>query len=219
MTDAMSRGIPFIILENPVWHNGDKPATYTWAYNGLNGLGWVPRPPAAVRIKPPLQDWKEWWTGQQTIFGQVNNDKALRGLDIDAWVYHVQQVLPEAIFRKHPVMRDRLEPVLEPFERCIAKTSLAITYSSTVGAEAVIAGIPTIAISKGSLAYDVATHDLQAACISPDREEWLHRLSYRHLYADARVGAMREYILGGYDEALQMAAKGEYDNMSNGRFQ
>ena len=37
---TIEHNIPFIILENPVW--GDRFSTFTWAYNGLNGLGHTP---------------------------------------------------------------------------------------------------------------------------------------------------------------------------------
>lgn len=218
MQDAMERRIPIIILENPVWHYGDKPSTYTFGYNGLNGCSYVPessaRPP---RPAPELLPWRDPFSGQTTVFGQVENDKALRGADIYAWVEWVQEVVPSAVFREHPVMVDQNDPQLEPFEDCLARTSLAITYSSTVGAEAVIAGIPTIAISEGSLAYPVSTHTLSDKPITPDRTEWIHQLSWRHWSTDEQVDT--DYILSGYDEARAAAEKGEYDNMSNGNAQ
>jgi hypothetical protein len=62
MADAMDREIPFIILENPVW--GKENGVYTWAYNGLNGGGWVPSAPAEVRSSPELLPWRDWQDGE-----------------------------------------------------------------------------------------------------------------------------------------------------------
>lgn len=218
MKDAMDRGIPFIILENPVWHYGDKLCTYTWAYNGLNGLGYCPPPDGRVhRPSPTLSPWKDPFEGQITVFGQVEHDKALRGADIYAWAEFVQEVLPGAVFREHPVMVDARFEEVGSFEECLARTSLAVTYSSTVGAEAVIAGIPTVAFNEGSLAYPVSTHNLWDEPITPDRAEWLYGLSYRHWSVGEPLDI--EYILSGYDEARAQAERGDYDNMSNGRAQ
>jgi len=218
MKSAMDSGTPIIILENPVWHYGDKPATYTFGYNGLNGLAFVPeskfRP---ARPKPTLQPWREPFSGQITVFGQVEHDKALRGADIEAWVARVQAVIPEAVFRQHPIMVGQNDPPLGPFEDVLANTSLAITYTSTVGAEAVIAGIPTISCHEGSLAYAVSSHGLGDAPITPSRSEWIHELSWRHWSTDETLDT--NYILSGYEEARSRAERGEYDNMSNGRDQ
>jgi hypothetical protein len=218
MADAMDRGVPIIILENPCWHNGDKPATYTWGYNGLNGLGFVPdtedRPD---RPHPSLQEWKDPFEGQITVFGQVESDKALRGADIDAWRRGICEILPHAHFREHPVMVGQNDAPLGPFEECMARTSLAVTYTSTVGAEAVILGIPTISCHEGSLAYAVSSHSIADAPVAPDRTEWIRELSYRHWRTSELVDT--KYILSGYEEARAAAQQGEYDNMSNGRDQ
>jgi len=221
MRDAMVRGIPIIVLETPVWHYGDKHASYTWAYNGLHGLGYTPEAcPTLIRPHPELGVWRDWNSGRVTIFGQVENDKALRGSDHSKWIKSVQDVLPQAELREHPIMINMHSPEwedMEPFEECLAATSLAVTYTSTTGSEAVIAGIPTIAVHPGSLAYDVASHTLSEAPVTPDRDEWIRKLSLRHWTVGETVDV--DYILSGYEEARQVAEQGEYDNMSNGRQQ
>jgi len=215
MKDAMDRDVPFIILENPVW--GKEEGNYVFSYNGLARGGTVPNcDELPFRFHPPLYSWKDWEGGQTTIFGQVENDKALRGADIYRWVEGCEEVLPRAVFRPHPVTLSRPDQAnQESFEETLKKTHLAITYTSTVGSQAVIAGIPTIACHEGSLAWDVSSHSLSEAPVTPDRELWIHRLAYRHINLNEAVPV--EYILSGYDEARANAEAGKYDNMSNGR--
>ena len=206
----MVRGTPFIILENPVW--GKDEGTYTWAYNGLNGLGYIPDS-SGPRDHPVLDEWREWKSRSITIFGQTVHDKALRGADIEQWARSVKQVIPEAEFRKHPIMVDSNHEFQEAYEDCLKRTSLAITYNSTVGAQCVIRGIPTIAMHAGSLAWPVSTHELTETPVTPDRTEWIRQLAWRHISDDVPT----EYILSGFEEAREQAQRGEYDNMSNGR--
>jgi len=218
MTAAMEQGVPIIVLETPVWHFGDKHASYTWAYNGLHGGGWTPPVPDYERYTPHLHPWRDWEEGEITIFGQVHKDKALRGSDHAAWILSVQSALPKATYRPHPITINKFaEDQLEPFDEVMARTTLAITYTSTTGSECVIAGIPTIAVHPGSLAYEVASHTLTEAPKTPDRWDWIRKLAFRHFWTQEPVDT--EYVLSGYDEARARAENGEYDNMSNGRKQ
>lgn len=205
MRDAMDRCVPIIILENPVWHYGDKPATYTWGYNGLNGLstgGYMGNRP--LRPHPTLEPWRD--SGDRIIFGQLENDKSLRGADIYEWVEYMQTVHPEADFREHPKMLDQNDPPQESFESAMDRCGLAITYNSTVGAEALIRGIPVEVYHPGSWAWEVN-----------DRRKWIHELSWRHWTVGEEIDT--DYILSGFCQARAAAQNGEYDNMSNGRAQ
>lgn len=219
MKDAMERRIPILILENPVWHYGDKFDTYTVGYNGLNGLSYLPScEHLPTRSGPELAPWRDPFDGQITVFGQVEHDKALRGADIRQWVDWVQTIVPGAVYREHPIMLTRAQQAeQEPFEECLERTSLAITYTSTVGAEAVLRGVPTVAVHRGSLAYEVASHGLTEAPRRPDREVWRHNLTWRHWRTSEALD--KDWLLSGYEEALEQAKKGQYDNMSNGRHQ
>lgn len=207
MKDAMERGTPIIILENPVWHYGDKMETYIYGYNGLNGLstGGVvdslpPRPHPELGEMVPRGE--EVW-----VIGQIVSDKAVRGADIRAWYREMGRKHPTAQFREHPGMIDRrFVPPAEPLEEMFDRSALIVTYTSTVGAEALIYGVPTYVEHPGGWAYGVE-----------DREEWIHMLSWRHWSITDSIDV--DTILSGYDRAKADAEAGNYDNMSNGRAQ
>ena len=61
----------------------------------------------------------------------------------------------------------------------------------------------------------MASHDLSEPPVTPDREEWLHDLSWRNWSIKDELDV--KYILSGYDKARGDSAMGKYDNMSNGR--
>jgi hypothetical protein len=189
-------GIPCIITEVGIWQNPGE-FTYGWGYNGLNALAWVPDAWASPRDKPVLKPWKGD-VGVTTVFGQKPGDKALRGLELEEWVPKMLRAYPGAEFRPHPILSQHPESV-EPLQDVFDRTSLAVTYTSTVGPQAVIEGITTFAAHPGSFAWDV----------DYDREEWLHNLSYRMIDMDKPIPV--DYILSGYEEARERAIAGLWD--------
>lgn len=202
LAGAQEKGTPFIILENGVW--GERSRTYSWAYNGLHNRGYVPTPPVGrSRYAPELGQWKDPHDGDWIIFGQVENDRSLEGGDVYAWAEYMQERWPQATFREHPKMLSETQAsAQEPFEDALDRCSLAITYSSTVGPQAVIRGIPTVAASTLSLATDVSGRTVLETVDEPwrNRRQWIHELSWRHIYMEEDVPAA--YILSGYEYAL-----------------
>lgn len=52
-----------------------------------------------------------------------------------------------------------------------------ITLNSSVGVESVLAGIPTVTMDEGAMAWDVTSHD-PAVAVVPNRMDWLRWLSW-----------------------------------------
>jgi hypothetical protein len=77
-------------------------------------------------------------------------------------------------FRRHPAGDN---PTGLPETREWAQAGLALTLNSSVGVEAVLAGVPTCAQDEGAMAWSVTSHD-PAESITPDRTEWLHWLAW-----------------------------------------
>jgi len=198
MLFCKQHGIPVIITEIGVWHNPGE-FTYGWGYNGLNALSFVPEAPSEERAKPELKPWKGD-SGITTIFGQKPGDAALRGADIDKWVKRMLKVNPGAEYRPHPILLENPASA-EPLQAVFDRTSFAVTYSSTVGPQAIIEGITTYEEHPGSYAYMMGAEY--------GREEWLHRLSWRMLDIGKPIPV--DYILSGLEEATERAKAGKWD--------
>lgn len=187
---------PYLIMEAPFWRAFyQTPNASSWNYNGLAGGAFQHEPPSEPREKPELLPLRGD-QGGTIIVGQKPTDHSLRGSDHVRWIMDRMREFPEATFRPHPLMvpQDGLEPVEDLFERY----GYWVTYSSTVGCEALVAGCRVRADCEGSLAYGVAPDD---------RERWHHALSWRQ----ARHGQfypLVPYILEGYDEARSLAENG-----------
>lgn len=127
--------------------------------------------------------------GPVVVIGQLPRDVQVQDTDHKAWCrdtvdYYRAQGLP-VIFRPHPKVDSRGEYGVDP--RFFDSRSLAevledaravVTWNSTTGVESVLAGVPTIAMDRGSMAYDVAAHDLDTLDHVPGRGVWLARLAY-----------------------------------------
>lgn len=64
----------------------------------------------------------------------------------------------------------------------------AVTLNSSVAVSTVLAGIPTVTMDEGAMAWDVTSHD-PGVIVTPDRTEWLHWLAWTQWsYDEIREG-------------------------------
>ena len=204
--DAVEQRIPYIIMEAPLWRGyseGEREVsecgTVCYCYNGLVGGGFHVEPLDEDRPHPELQPMKT--EGDTIIFGQKPSDHSLRSSDHVAWVEEKMKAYPDAELRHHPLMtteRFQREHIGDALERC----HRAITYSSTVGAEALIAGC----ISEPDFPGSPAVGGMA------DREAWIHKLSYWNWgMSELESPEAANYILSGYDEARALAEDGKVE--------
>ncbi|WP_162913081.1 hypothetical protein [Rhodospirillaceae bacterium SYSU D60014] len=136
------------------------------------------------------------------IVGQIPNDASLQGADIVAWmastIHAVKQKTDRPIVvRPHPgtrpidlkrMMRSlsddrqvRIDlPPTGTIHDALTDCWACVTYSSSSAVDALLMGIPAIAISPASIAWPVTDHDLDAVedpTLYP-REQWLYDLCY-----------------------------------------
>jgi hypothetical protein len=172
----------------------NRNAWLSLGWNGLNGYAtfnnqYVSGDRWRKYWKSNLANWKHSDSNSVLVCGQVLRDQSLSDCDdYLRWLNTTISTLSDkgyhVIFRPHPL---ETEYVLT--SKCtISKTpniyeefrnvKCVISWSSTVGCEAIYSGIPAVAFSKHSMAYDIASHTLDVLDYMPDRELWGRQLAY-----------------------------------------
>ena len=188
-TRILESGVPVLIIERG--HVGDRMRYSSLGWGGLGRRGRYPAAPDGGAR------WREHWghlmqpwqhrEGYALILGQVDGDAALRGLDVVAWAGEVGAELLgrgwEVRFRPHP-LAERKAPAGIPvtdgqsFEADLRGAGLCVSFNSTAGVGAVLAGIPTVTLDPGAMAWPVASHALAEAPVRPERAPWAHDLAW-----------------------------------------
>jgi len=194
---------------------GDR---FKWAsvsFGGeLNGRAEFRTPPhdgARFRLHFPgmLKPWRAPGPGYLLLMGQVPGDMSLRGVDIAQWYARTARAAAAAgwdvRFRPHPAALERgyRAPVpnaktVPPGEiaEALAGAAAVVTYNSNSAVDAVLAGVPTVAVDRGSMAWDVTARGLDAL-VTPDRAEWVHRLAWcQFSRQEMRLGECWEAVGG-----------------------
>ena len=195
LLSAIDQGIPYIIMEAPVFRCYDLMTHSSWGYGGLQGGAWHPPSPEGERPKPEL---KPLHGGGKLIIGQKPTDHSLRGSDHVKWIVEKRASLPEADFRPHPLMV--LEDSQETISVALQRYGEVFTYSSAVGVDAVVAGCKAYADSEHSL-----LRHLQGT-----REDFIHELSWWQA-PHSDYSSLTGHILSGYEEALHRAQIGDIE--------
>lgn len=177
---------------------------------------------------PPVKPWRR--DGRHIlVVGQVPGDASLRGIDIHDWILRSCTELRgltgrPIVVRLHPLARGagmaelpgRLAPlgvtladVNRPMAESLEDAWAVVTYSSGAAIDALLAGIPAIATSPASFAWEVTDHAL-ASAVSPtlhDREPWLERLAAAHWSEEElESGAVWTALSGAIESSRQRRA-------------
>lgn len=209
---------PIILLEHG--YIGDRTKNISVALNGLNGRGVFPHPVIPNRLPPStLKPWRNGGT-HILIAGQVKGDQALRGLDLyrNWYADKVAQCrhfgLP-IVFRQHPVEFGRLGPrhidgaitSTASLADDLSRAALVVTYSSNLGVDAMLAGVPTVVEDMGGMAYPIALNDIPDTLNVPEppnRYEWANRIaSYQFSLDEIERGVWVPAILEHFESIRQ----------------
>jgi hypothetical protein len=157
---------------------------------GLNGRGEFRGPDDPSRFEENFAYLMKPWRlmpGYALIMGQVIGDQSIRGVDIDSWYAATVQALTtrglDVRFRPHPrASRQRIGAVpclgvQGTLAEALAGAAFTVTYNSNSGVDSALAGVPTIAMDRGSMAWDVSGHALDEI-IMPDRAAWACKLAW-----------------------------------------
>jgi hypothetical protein len=191
-----------------VMERGHLPDRMIYTSCGWDGLARRGRYPLAtdwgMRWRPRWGDLMRPWrgtTGYALIIGQVEGDAALAGLGMQRWVKEQTDDLRAAgwdvRFRPHPLVA-RPERSLEAD---LTGAALCVTYNSTAGVEAVLAGVPTVTLDEGAMAWEVTSHAVPEI-VRPAREAWAHALAWTsYTLEEVAAGLAWEHLAPVMEEA------------------
>lgn len=182
-----------LLMEAPHLREGDprRLDAASCGWDGLAGRGRYPRATDGgarwrARHGHLMAPWRAH-RGYALLLGQIPGDAALAGLDVERWAHATCEALRQlgwgVVYRPHPLARGRGIPharysATAPLAQDLAGAGLCVVYNSTASVEAVLAGVPTVTIDPGAMAWPVAAHALDAPPITPDREPWAWDLAW-----------------------------------------
>ena len=149
---------------------------------GMGGDRWQK---LSIKQKP----WRPKGTGPCVVIGQLARDTQVQDVDHIDWcqntVAQCQEIYDEVIFRPHPKRDSRDKYGIDEkicdignLKDTLSKAQCVVTWNSTTGVDAIIAGVPVVAMDQGSMAWRLASHSLESPLRNPSRWEWLNQLGY-----------------------------------------
>jgi hypothetical protein len=189
MDKARARGAEICVLERA--YLGDRFQWLSVSFGGgLNGR---------ATFRGPFEDGTRWdrhfahlmqpWQarpeGYALIMEQVPGDTAVTNVDLPHFYQRARLALQDHMpvkQRPHPNVSPRngqvaIDAARGSLAQDLAGARCVVTWNSNSGVDAVLAGVPTIAMDKGSMAWAVAGHALEIPP-TPDRSAWAHRLAW-----------------------------------------
>lgn len=184
------RGLDYLVMERGYF--GDRMKCCSLGFNGLNGHAeFCAENSPADRWEKHGVEVKPWRTGGDyaLVMGQVDGDQSVQGVDLPVWYCEVLQKLGEKTdapiyFRPHPQARQRVGfsgfDGLKTWslDEALGGAFVAVTYNSNSGVDAALAGIPVVAMNRGSMAWEVASREVDFGH-TPDRAQWLNDLAHK----------------------------------------
>lgn len=170
---AKANGMPILVMERG--HLQPRMEFTSFGWNGLGGRGTYPKQEHAGsrwgKHWGHMDPWK--WGGKYAlVIGQVPGDASIVGVDFNYWVEHVTEELTKrnykVKFRPHPLVSE-----VASLADDLKNAELAVTFNSTAAVECVLAGVPTMAFDRGSMAWPVTTHFFDETPRRFNRSEWV----------------------------------------------
>lgn len=162
----------FLLVDRCSFFDTDKWVSLVWNGHGRRGDHRVP-----VKRMPRLYPTPEWWrTGSRVVLCGQTETYSPHHASMDHWY----ETVAATHFRKHPAGDNSTGlPIAEDWTDC----GLAVTLNSSVGVDAVIAGLPTVTMDEAAMAWDVTSHSIDEVA-TPDRRPWLEWLAWTQWHHD-----------------------------------
>jgi len=157
----------FLLVDRCSFGDTERFVSLVWNGHGRRGDHRVPPQVRGDRWRKYGQELAPWRTGSRTVLcGQT---EAYSPTPLESF-YRT----PATHFRPHPAGDN---PTGLPVFRNWDDVGQAITLNSSVGVAAVMAGVPTVAMDEGSMAWNVSGHS-PGEIVTPDRVPWCEWLAW-----------------------------------------
>ncbi len=184
---------PVVVIERGFVDRGNY---WSVGLNGINGMADFNNDNSPRdrwrRLGVTLRPWDLKRDKPVLVCGQVPWDVTVQDSDHVDWcratVRKIKRMGRDVIFRAHPAARKKgvdygvSAPVstMPSLAGDLARCSAVVTWSSNAAVEAVIAGVPAIAVNQMSMAWPVVGHCLTSlhAPAMPHRGQWAADLAY-----------------------------------------
>lgn len=194
------QGADVLVMERG--YLGDRFSWTSLGWNGLNGyadFGNVPQDGGKRFEKYHGHLMKPWKTDGDyvLVIGQVPGDASLKGQNMLPWycktaVQAGRNFNLPVVFRPHPMaMRKGLRMNIPSvrlhtgeLSHALERAAVCVTFNSNTAVDAVLAGVPTVALDRGTMAYSICSHDLGQPLVRPDRWRWASELAWKQWSID-----------------------------------
>lgn len=203
------KGRRYLVMERG--YVADRFQWTSLGYDGLNGRAdFCNQDVSGARWEKHFAAHMKPWRrrhGYALVMGQVRGDAALANVNFAQWVSTTVEQLKalgyEVRFRPHPQdTGQRYDCPVQPgpLDQAMADAAFVVTWSSNSGVDAALAGVPVVAMDRGSMAWDVAAHGLESAGVMPDRTRWAHRLAWcQWQQSEIQAGNAWEHLKAGME--------------------
>lgn len=196
--EQIAKGRHYLVMERGFFQ--DRFLHTSLGFDGLNGRAcFLNHSSHPSRWSPHSHLLKPWNPrgNYYLLIGQVPGDNSCNHVDINKWCAQVRADADMPVmFRPHPLVEESKTSLAKD----MAGAAAVITFSSTVGVDAMLAGKPVIAYDPMSMVYGIAGHDVsEVSRVEPDREQWAYDLAYTQWSRDEiESGEAWDHLRGMY---------------------
>jgi hypothetical protein len=161
----------YLLVDRCSFGDTERYVSLVWNGHGRRGDHRIPVSPCPSRWEGMGIDLVPWrQRGSRVVLCGQTESYSPHWPRIEDWY----KTVPATHFRPHPAgSSPNLLPTAFDFSDCKA----AVVLNSSVAVKAVMAGVPTITMDEGSMAWDVTGHSLDDIRM-PDRRPWAIHLAW-----------------------------------------
>lgn len=189
---------PILVMERG--YVGDRFHWTSLGWNGLNGRAIFPKPRETdcvaryVKEFGQLTPWRVAQglgvgrSGYALILGQVQGDQACIDVNLAyqyrGWAQVLQRSGWKVRYRPHPkaLRQNSGLPsrcwVQGTLAEDLAGAAFTVSWNSNASVDSVLAGVPSVTLDKGAMAWAVTSHDINNPVTMPARTEWAAQLAW-----------------------------------------